>query len=588
MKLTIQMSRRACRQLVTVLLASSLGTAVARTGGTAEQEGTTGTDGQESTSPVLKIERRPDRRRDDSRDDTLYRTFDGSDNNHLYPEMNESETALGRLVASDYGDLSDTMAGDLRPSPRAISNAVNAQTESIPSPVSASDYLWQWGQFLDHDLDLTDGVVPAEPANVAIPLGDAWFDPGATGTETMPFNRSIYDTTTGTATVNPRQQLNEITGWIDASNVYGSDVDRSTALRTNDGSGKLRTSAGDLLPFNEPGLSNAGGASAEFFVAGDVRANEQLGLTVMHTLFVREHNRLAEEIAARDPGLSSDEIYQRARRIVGAQMQVITYQEFLPVLLGPNALRPYQGYDETVDAAVVNIFSAAAFRLGHSMLSSRILRLDENGNEIAAGHLPLREAFFSPQTLVNEGGIEPILRGLAAQVCQRIDVYVVDDVRNFLFGEPGAGGFDLASLNIQRGRDHGLPDYNTARQALGLPVKTSFAQITDSVEIQQRLAAVYGTVDNMDVWVAGLAEDPVPGSALGELFHTIVVAQFEALRDGDRFWYERALSDRELREVAGTRLADIIRRNTTIGDEINDYVFIVGRSVSGRRAPNRR
>jgi hypothetical protein len=214
MKLTIQMSRRASRQLVTVLLASSLGTAVARSGGTAEQDGVSGTGGRESTSPVLKIERRPDRRRDDSRDDEFYRTFDGSDNNLFYSEMNESETALRRLVPSDYGDLTETMAGDLRPSPRAISNAVNAQTESTPSPVSASDYLWQWGQFLDHDLDLTDGVVPAEPANIAIPSADGWFDTAATGTETMPFNRSIYDRTTGTASVNPRQQLNEITGWI--------------------------------------------------------------------------------------------------------------------------------------------------------------------------------------------------------------------------------------------------------------------------------------------------------------------------------------------------------------------------------------
>ena len=403
MKLKIQMSRRACSQLVTVLLASSLGTAVARPGSTVEQGDLSGTAGEESTSPVLKIERRPDRRRDDSRDDELYRTFDGSDNNLLSPEMNESETALRRLVPSDYGDLSSTMAGDLRPSPRAISNAINAQTESTLSPVSASDYLWQWGQFLDHDLDLTDGVVPAEPANIAIPPGDAWFDPGATGTATMPFNRSIYDTTTGSDPVDPRQHLNEITGWIDASNVYCSDVDRATA-----------------------------------------------------------------------------------------------------------------------------------------------------------------------------------------QVCQRIDVYVVDDVRNFLFGEPGSGGFDLASLNIQRGRDHGLPGYNAARQALGLSIKTSFAEITDSVEIQEKLAAVYGTVDDMDVWVAGLAEDPVPGSALGELFHTIVVAQFEVLRDGDRFWYERSLSNGELREVAGTRLADIIRRNTTIGGEINNNVFVVGRSVAGRRAPNRR
>lgn len=310
-------------------------------------------------------------------------------------------------------------------------------------------------------------------------------------------------------------------------------------------------------------------------VAGDVRANEQLGLTAMHTLFVREHNRLADEIAASNAGLSGDDVYQRARRIVGAQMQVITYEEFLPVLLGQNALRSYLGYDESVGAGIANLFSAAAYRLGHSMLSAQILRLDENGTEIAAGNLPLREAFFSPQTLITEGGIEPLLRGLAAQICQQIDAFVVDDVRNFLFGNPGSGGFDLAALNIQRGRDHGIPNYNAVRQALGLPIKGAFSEITESLELQDKLAAAYGTVNDMDVWVAGLAEDPVTGSALGELFHTIVVRQFEVLRDGDRFWYERTLSNDEYAEVALTTLADIIRRNTTIGDEISDNVFIV-------------
>lgn len=528
-----------------------------------------------AVSPVLKINRNRNRRGDQSRDGERFRTFDGSENNRLTPEMNSAESNLTRVLPSDYGDLSSTLAGDSRPGARAISNTVNAQPESIVNLRSASDFLWQWGQFLDHDLDLTDGVDPAEPANIPIPLGDAWFDPSATGSKSMPFNRSIYDPETGTAAVNPRQQLNEITGWIDASNVYGSDLDRASALRRNDGTGKLRTSAGDLLPFNESGLANAGGPGVELFLAGDVRANEQLGLTAMHTLFVREHNRLAGRIAADNPGLSGDDVYQRARRIVGAQMQVITYEEFLPVLLGEDALRPYAGYDESIDARIANVFSAAAYRLGHSMLSAQILRLDDRGNEISAGHLPLRSAFFSPQTLVNEGGIEPLLRGLAAQVCQRIDVFVIDDVRNFLFGNPDMGGFDLASLNIQRGRDHGLPDYNAARQALGLPIKASFSEISDSAEIQSRLAAAYGTVDDMDLWVAGLAEDTMPGSMLGELFHTIVVRQFEALRDGDRFWYRRALSSDELREVADTTLADIIRRNTTIDDEISDEVFVV-------------
>lgn len=138
--------------------------------------------------------------------------------------------------------------------------------------------------------------------------------------------------------------MNQITHFIDASNVYGSDDVRAAALRTNDGTGRLLVSAGDLLPFNSPGLPNAGGTGPELFLAGDVRANEQVGLTAMHALFVREHNRLAAEIAGSSPELTGEEIYQEARRFVGALMQSITYNEFLPALLGANALTPYRGY----------------------------------------------------------------------------------------------------------------------------------------------------------------------------------------------------------------------------------------------------
>ncbi len=513
-------------------------------------------------------------------DSESYRTIDGSNNNPNNPEMNQAGVQLIRLVTPAYTDGISSLAGSNRPNPRDISNMVNAQEKSIANQKSASDFLWLWGQFLDHDISLTPKAEPLEMANIPIPLGDPFFDPDGIGSREMTFDRSVYDPDTGTSPDNPRQQLNEITGWIDASNIYGSTEERATALRLNDGSGKLRTSDGNLLAFNHFGLPNDGGTGPELFIAGDVRANEHVGLTAMHTLFVREHNRLAEEIAINNPSLSGEEIYQRARRIVGAQMQEITYNEFLPVLLGPDAVEPSSPrYDSLIDAGVKNIFSTAAYRFGHSMLSSLILRLDEQGNEIEAGHLQLREAFFSPQKLI-ETGLEPILRGFAAQVCQKIDVFFVDEVRNFLFGNPGAGGFDLAALNIQRGRDHGLPNYNEVRRELQeLEPKKNFSEVTESPEVQNKLArAYYGDIENMGFFIGGLAEDPVPGSMLGELFHTIVTLQFKALRDGDRFWYERTLSQDELKEVKGIKLANIIRRNTNIGDEIGDNVFIVEQS----------
>jgi len=508
-----------------------------------------------------------------------YRSIDGSGNHETHHELGAAHTPLRRELPSDYGDSISSMSGSLRPSPREVSNALCADSNRGANALGASDFLWQWGQFLDHDIDLTESHQPLEPMPISVPLGDPHFDPLGTGTVTIDFNRSIHHPASGTSTLFPRQQVNEITHFIDASNVYGSDDVRAAALRTLDGTGRLRISAGDLLPFNVDGLPNAGGTGPELFLAGDVRANEQVGLAAMHVLFVREHNRLAAEIAAEDPTLSGETIYQEARRYVGALMQVITYHEFLPALLGPDALMHYRGYRWSASPAIMNAFSTAVYRFGHSALSPTLLRLDAAGAEIPEGHLPLRDAFFRPDRLINEGGIEPILRGLAAQVCSSIDTELVDDVRNFLFGPPGAGGFDLASLNIQRGRDHGLPSYNDARFALGLTVRQSFSEVTTDPDTQSRLASVYATVDDIDLWVGALAEDPVNGGHVGELAFQVIKRQFESLRNGDRYWYQTQFSGETLTELMNTTLADVIRRNTSIDSEIDDDVFHVNGSA---------
>ena len=255
-----------------------------------------------------------------------------------------------------------------------------------------------------------------------------------------------------------------------------------------------------------------------------------------------------------------------------AQLQVITYRDFVPALLGRDGLPRYRGYDPSVDASIRNEFSTAAYRLGHTLLSPILLRVDADGNEHAAGHLSLADAFFAPNELI-EHGIEPLLRGLSDQVCQELDVYIVDEVRDFLFGPPGAGGFDLASLNIQRGRDHGLARYNDVREAMGFERAATFADISRDRRVRQRLASVYASPDDVDLWTGGLSEDRTGEAMLGPLFASIVATQFVALRDGDRFWYQRTLSPQDQRRVERTTLADIIRRNTSIGDELADNVF---------------
>lgn len=506
-----------------------------------------------------------------------FRSVDGIFNNREHAEWGAAGIGMKRVVASDYEDGTDSPSGADRPNVREISNLVCAQDGlSILNSLGYSDFIWQWGQFLDHDIDETPIASPAEDFDILVPTGDAWFDPFSTGIVTIPLDRSAYIYADGV-----REQINNITAFIDASNVYGSEEDRTHELRWNDGTGKLKTSDGDLLPFNTNGFDNAPTAfDPSFFLAGDIRANEQVGLTAMHTLFVREHNRRAQMIADAHPELSGDEIFEHARAFVAAEMQAITFNEFLPKLLGNDAIPRYRRYRGSVDAGIANLFATAAYRVGHTMLSTEVLRLDADGSVSDEGNLDLASAFFSPSE-IQDNGIDSILRGLASQQAQEIDVFIIDDVRNFLFGAPGSGGLDLASLNLQRGRDHGLPGYNTIRQAFGRDQVTGFDQITPDPEIQARLAAAYDHVDQIDAWVGLLAEPHREGAFVGETLMRVLRDQFVRLRDGDRFWYESYLPGTMVQEVNRMTLSKIIRANTDIGNELQDDVFAVEQHCQG-------
>ncbi|MEL4896732.1 peroxidase family protein [Crocosphaera sp. Alani8] len=538
-----------------------------------------------------------DLRWDDIISDTTFRTFNGLDNNLTNPEYGEEGIQLLRLSPSAYEDgYSQPRGGGINtpftlPSPRAISNAIADQGEvSILNSFDLSDWFWQWGQFLDHDIDLTEAGSLGETFNIPVPVGDPDFDPFGTGTQVIPLTRSIFDPTTGfdpgDGSANPREQINEITAFIDGSMVYGSNATTAAALRANDGTGKMATSIADngevLLTTDADGN----------FMAGDIRVNEQFGLISVHTLFVREHNRLADELGdILDKGSGKkfrrlnrlfeeselsrgDFVYESARRLVGAKIQNITYKEFLPLLLDDNVIPEYQGYDDTVNPGIFTEFSTGLFRFGHTMLSPQLLKVDGDGN---VDSVALRDAFFNPDAIV-EGGVDSFLKGLEVQQAQELDVKLVDDVRNFLFGPPGAGGFDLASLNIQRGREHGVPDLNTVRESLGLAAYDTFEQLTgNDTELATKFASVYDSVDDVDLWIGGLAEQQFGDSIVGETMNAIIGLQFTNLRDGDRFFYENDEYLKELDNIVSgsvkrVTLDKIIEDNSDVS--ISDSAFI--------------
>jgi hypothetical protein len=211
--------------------------------------------------------------------------------------------------------------------------------------------------------------------------------------------------------------------------------------------------------------------------------------------------------------------------------------------------------------------------MGHTMLPLFLARMDSQGREAPEGHLSLAQAFFVPAE-IGENDIDSVLRGVAMTRAQQFDSMIVGEVRNFLFGPPGAGGFDLASLNIQRGRDHGLPDYNTIRGAFGLTRVANFEDVNPDPGVWQRLASVYAHCDEIDPWVGLLAEPPVEGGLAGATLRAVLVDQFTRTRDGDRFWYQAYLPADLVALVEQQTLATVLKRNTGIGSEVGHTPFI--------------
>ncbi len=497
-----------------------------------------------------------------------FRKIDGSMNNSKNPKWGKAGETFARRVKPAYSDGVSRPARLNEKSPREISNIVLDQKESFLNKRRLTDLFWTWGQFLDHDITLTQGA-EEEKLFIPVPCGDPIFDPNETCNSFLSFFRSDFVMKRHSRLRKAfRRQINNLSSFIDGSNIYGSSVSRLKALRTNDGTGRLKFSSGRFLPFNDklklPNEEPIPGR--RYYVAGDVRANEQLTLLALHTLWMREHNYLANKIRKESPHLSGDEVFYRARAIVGALLQKITYDEWLPALMGSIKIPKYKGYNSELNPSISNLFATVAFRFGHSMIAKNLLRLNNKLKKIPQGHVLLKESFFNPGLIKEGGGITPLINGAVVRHAQEVDIKINDSLRNFLFFDvPSVNsgrGTDLASLNIQRGRDHGLPSFNSLRKSFGLKPYSNYMEMTRSKSVAKSLQKAYSNINNVDPWVGVLAEKKVKGSGLGELMGKIFVDQFVRLRDGDRFWYQNYFKGKILDWIEGQTLTAIIRRNT--------------------------
>ena len=298
---------------------------------------------------------------------------------------------------------------------------------------------------------------------------------------------------------------------------------------------------------------------------------------------MREHNYWVGVLAAENPTWTGNQLYNMARSITTAEYQNIIYSEYLPALLGPNAVNPYTGYDPTVDSQVTQEFSTAAFRVGHSQVSNNQQGIDNNGN--VTFMQTLGDSFGNTPSQDVANGINSLLRDLSNDNSQAVDVYAVDGLRNLLADSPDQ--MDLIAIDIQRERDLGLGTLNQTRETLGLTPYTSFHQLTSDPTVAANLQATYGSIDNVDLFIGGLAENHAPGADVGQTFQTIIADQFDALESGDRFfWLNQGFDPATAEMISQTTLADIIERDTGTPAEQPNVFVAEQRHTSDVAAPD--
>lgn len=552
----------------------------------------------------------------------IYRSLDGSCNNLHNPTWGAANVPFLRLLDPIYENGFNTPVGWNRgklyngyhlPSPRLVSSLL-VSTPHITDDEVHTHMLMQWGQFIDHDMDLAPQAISfsrfsdgtrcnetCENKNPCYPIPVPNSDQRIQTRTCLGFSRSSSTCNTGSTslfynTVAPRQQVNILTSYIDASNVYSSSLDEASHLRDfSRNRGLLRlgqqTNNGKrLLPFDDSTLAHAdcqiepSKSHIPCFKAGDHRTNEHLALTSMHTLWVRQHNLIAEALLQLNNHWDGNKVYHETRKIIGAIFQHITFNHWLPRIVGPKGMMMmgnYVAYDPTIDPTIVNEFATAAFRFGHTLIQPIFFRLNESFQEIPEGNLLLHRSFFAPFRLVEEGGIDPLIRGLfAAPHKKRMPgEFLNEELTEKLFVMANAIGQDLASLNLQRSRDHGLQFYNDYRVLCGLQRATSFHDLRNEIThrpTREKLEALYGHPDNIDLFIGGITETPMEGAKIGPTFICIISGQMQRLRDGDRFWFENpgVFTPEQLVEIKRTSLAQAICQSSDNIKRVQKDVFL--------------
>ncbi|XP_078034406.1 uncharacterized protein LOC144468658 [Augochlora pura] len=557
---------------------------------------------------------------------TPYRTLSGHCNNLRNPNLAKSLTTFARLLPPVYEDgvskpRATSVTGAPLPNPRVISTVIHPDISNLHNRYTLM--VMQFAQFLDHDLTMTpihkgfaESIPSCRPCDsprtvhpecspFPVPPGDHYYPTvNVTSGARMcfPSMRSLP----GQQHLGPREQINQNTGFLDASVVYGENTCICNVLRGFNGRMNITQSphrnAKDLLPQSAT-HPECKAKSGFCFIGGDGRASEQPALTVMHTLWVREHNRIVDLLRQVNPHWDGEKLFQQSRRIISGMLQHITYNEFLPRILGWNAVTLYglkllpQGYykeySPTCNPSVLTEFATAAYRIGHSLLRPHLPRMDRSYQNVEPAIL-LRDGFFDPDAIYRQSMIDEMIRGLIATPMETLDQFITGEVTNHLFEIKGIpySGIDLIALNIHRARDHGIPSYNNYRALCNLKRATTFEDLSREMapEVIARMKRIYASVDDIDLFPGGMSERPLQGGLVGPTFACIIAIQFRQSRKCDRFWYETddpniRFTEPQLAELRKVTLSKVMCENMDEHNEMQRAAFDLPSNFLNPRVP---
>jgi len=505
-----------------------------------------------------------------------YRAPDGSYNDPVHPSMGMKGTRFGRNVGTwrRHSDPAELM----HPNPRTISRRLMTRHSFQPA-TSLNLLAAAWLQFQVHDW--IDHGTNSIDRKHAIPLdqNDDW----PLGEMLVP--ATLPDPTANLSDANiPTTFQCHSTHWWDSAQLYGDSVEKQRELRTGFG-GKLRLTDADLLPLDEKGFDLTGNNN-----------NWWIGLSLVHTLFAREHNAVCERLSAAYPKWSDDRLFHTARLVVAALIAKIHTVEWTPTLLNTTLLRlaMHGNWWGMLGERIRKRFG----RLSSGDILSGIMGStpDHHGTPYA-----MTEEFTSVYRMhpliPDDFDIYDALHGGASRQATLADVSgkntrtLVEQVgmSNVLFhlgtAHPGAlrlnnypkglqqltrqdnqGLTDLAAVEILRDRERGVPRYNDFREQLDMPRITSFADLTDDPELAREIASVYdGDIDKVDTLVGVLAETPPPGFAFSDTAFRIFILMASRRLKSDRYYTTdftpEIYTEEGMQWVQDTTLRDVILRH---------------------------